>query len=179
MNIPRIKVITRFIKSDSHLNGFPLHCLKYSDTNYSSNFGIDKVIKEETIYEGVCPSILRIMPKVDTQYLYSYINFISQLVPTSIDWKIANAVRHTCGLSIFYDTDNEKKFSYPCMYDGQSYLPNGIIISDNKDGMSDELTEYLHMFFTKDDYDRIQKFEDIGIENWNYTLYEEMMKVYK
>ena len=63
----------------------------------------------------------------------------------------------------------------PEIFDHESYLPNGLIISHTEIDHSQSVKNYLYMFMTKADWDRIEKFEEIGIENWNHELYEKEM----
>jgi hypothetical protein len=96
--------------------------------------------------------------------------FYSQRAPKNIDSRVANAVRGTCPISMI-------RGDGPEIFDHESYLPNGLIISHTEIDHSQSVKNYLYMFMTKADWDRIEKFEEIGIENWNNELYEKEMAI--
>lgn len=153
---PKITVVTRFVKSDGWENGFPVNCVKYGPDKYSSMFEIDKTFREEIVYQGECPAQLRILTRVDPKFLKHYMNFYSQKVPKQLDLRVADAVRNVCN----------------GMFDGEAYLPTGEIISYYMKDHSDELSSYLCQFFRHSDFERIDKWEKIGIENWGQDMYE-------
>lgn len=155
---PKILVVTRYVPGAAWPNGFPINCIKYSSDKYSSMYEIDKTFKEEIIYEGECPSNLRILPFVQPQFLRHYHTFYSQKIPHNLDLKVADAVRGTCWNDIF---------------DRESYHPSGKIISwTPNEHHSQEMKDFLWMFLKQDDFDRIEKWDRLGIENWNQDFYE-------
>jgi len=153
---PSITVVTRLVPGAAWPNGYPIHCVKYGQDKYSSMFKIEETFKEEVIYQGKCPANLRILPYVDPKYLYHYMTFFSQIIPKNVDIKVATALRGTCWDRIF---------------DGEAYLPNGRIISLTLRNHSEEVKDYLMSFIKQEDLDRIKKWDDIGIENWNQETY--------
>jgi len=99
-----ITVVTRFVKSDGWKDGFPVHCLKYEDGTYSSDYGLEKTFKEEHVYTGPIPPQLRILNKVDPKYLLGYMTFYSQVIPKGIDPRVVKALRGQCpirGYNVF------------------------------------------------------------------------------
>jgi len=157
---PHITVVTRLVPGEAWPNGYPIHCVKYGQDKYSSMYKIEETYKEEVIYQGSCPANLRILPYVDHKYLFHYMTFFSQIIPKNIDPKVAAAVRHTCWDKIF---------------DSESYLPGGKIISWTPNtNHSQEVQDYLSMFLKQEDFDRIKKWGDIGIENWNSETYSKV-----
>ena len=84
--------------------------------------------------------------------------FFSQRIPRGLNLKVAAAVRHTCWDDIF---------------DGEAYHPNGKIISMTPmTEHSQEVNDYLNMFLRQEDYDRIEKWDALGIDTWNNELYQ-------
>lgn len=163
MIIPEIKVVVRYIKSENHKNGFPIPCVKYGEGKYSSMFRIEDTIREEHVFTGPCPKNLRVLPSVDPKYLRGYMTYYSQRIPRGADLIVAKAVRGTCWDDIF---------------DGEAYHPNGKIISlsSRERGHSQEVEAFINMFLKKEDYDRIDRWDEYGIENWNYDFYMEHME---
>lgn len=158
MIAPKIKVVTRLVPGAAWPNGFPVHCVKYGQDKYSSSYGLDKTFKENVIYEGECPANLRILSFVQPQFLRHYMTFYSQRVPRNIDKIVADAVRGTCWDDIF---------------DREAYHPSGKIISwtPNREH-SQEVQDFLHMFLKQEDFDRMKKWDQLGIDKWNRELYE-------
>jgi len=159
MTAPKITVVTRLVPGAAWPNGFPIHCVKYGPDKYSSMYKIEETFKEDVIYQGDCPANLRILPFVQPQFLRHYMTFYSQKIPRGIDLKVAAAVRHTCWDDIF---------------DSESYHPSGKIISWTPNSEhSQEMQDFLHMFLRKEDFDRMKKWDSLGIENWNNDLYDQ------
>ena len=158
MVAPKIKVVTRYVPGEAWSNGFPIHCVKYSSDKYSDMYKIEDTFKEEVVFEGECPANLRILSFVQPQFLRHYMTFYSQRIPRNIDKKIAAAVRHTCWDDIF---------------DGEAYHPTGKIISWTPNRLhSQEMQDFLHMFLKQEDFDRMKKWDVLGIDKWNSALYE-------
>ena len=155
---PKLVVVTRFITADGWKDGFPINCIKYPDGSYSSIYGLEKTFREEQVYEGECPPELRMLPFVDPKYLLAHMYFYSQVVPKKIHPKIADAVRHTCPIRGFL------------VYDAEAYHPEGKIISTLKDGLKGDIKEFITMLLKPEDWDRIEKWDDFGIDNWS-SLY--------
>lgn len=152
---PKITVVTRLISSDDWPNGFPVHCLKFSDGTYSNEYRLDETFKENLIYEGECPSELRILPYVDPKYLLGYMQFYSQIIPRKINPIIAKAVRSCCPVRNIN------------VYDSEAYHPNGKIISSfiYKTSRKEGVYEYLTSLLKKEDRERIEHWEPY-IEDW-------------
>lgn len=166
MKAPKITVICRYIANSGNEispweGGYRAYCIKYDDGTYSSDFGKDRIIKEEIIYEGICPANLKVLPKVDKKYLYHHVGVISQKIPKSVDMRIADAVRGTCGAQLQSHT-MMSLVSCP-IYDRELYNDNGEIV-ETISKVKGELQDYIYSLLTEEDWKRID----------NYRLEEEL-----
>jgi hypothetical protein len=141
---PKIKVVTRYVKSENWENGFPVVCMKFGNDKYSSNFKIEETFKEELIFEGPCPEKLRVLNRIKQKYMYHYMNFSSQIIPIGLDLKVAEAVRGTC---------YNKFFDHEC-YDVEGRIIDHIPMEQ----YPPYVYEYLTMFLHHNDWDRIEKY---------------------
>ncbi len=165
MKVPKIEVVVRYIESKNWENGFPVACVKYGPGKYSNMYEVEKTFKEEVIFQGEIPPQLRILPYVDPRYLKGYMHFYSQLVPHILNKDVADAVRGTCPISMFGSSIH--------MFDRECYHPDGkIICVSGIDEHSDEVNINLTQFLKKEDWDRVKKFDELGLENWGRELYE-------
>lgn len=157
MKIPKIKCVKRTIESEGWKEGFVIYCIKFSNDKYSSDYGINNVIKEEIIYEGEFPKEYRILPYIDSKCLHPYCgSFISQRVPNKHNVEIASAIRGICGIQLFHPE------AY--IYDRQIYGKSGKIISslDYKyDNDCDGVWEYKHSLLSDEDWKRIEAYEKL------------------
>ena len=82
-----------------------------------------------------------------------------------------STVPGTCGIGVVpFDDESKARIR---IFDGEAYHPkSGKIISKTYRGQSDEIKEFLYMFFKQEDWDRIKKWDELGINKWGRELYE-------
>jgi len=146
MEIPKIKVYSFNHEHSSHFTLFTVN----EKQGYAFFKGREGVLTKKLIYEGEIPKDMRILTKVDSKYLKTYMSFTSQRIQTkyrkdSVLLGVATAIRGTC-----WDT----------IYDRELYNDEGKIISSMMDNsLPEEVKSYLTMFITNKDRKRMSNYE--------------------
>lgn len=169
---PNITVVKRTQIIENRPEGFEFHCLKYSDGTYSIRPTEAEKYKEDVIiYQGPCPANMRILPRVEPKYLRGYFDVYSQYVPKIINndpilIHVARAVRSVFGSIFGYIVGDRQNIFDDCTYDNSGKIIC-IVYKHDKDGIGDYITSLL----TKEDFDRIEKYENSSEEERTKMTY--------